>query len=66
SVPVRAIIPQVIYIVPHPKGLRELSELLAQGVLSIRIGATFALDQAAEAHRLAESHRVSGKIVLIP
>ncbi|MBO0783426.1 MAG: NADP-dependent oxidoreductase, partial [Ktedonobacteraceae bacterium] len=32
SVPVRAIIPQVIYIVPHPKGLRELSELLAQGV----------------------------------
>lgn len=64
--PVRYIIPQVIYIVPDPKGLRELSELLAKGILSIRIGAKFPLDQAAEAHRLAESHRVSGKIVLIP
>jgi NADPH:quinone reductase len=64
--PVRCIIPQTIWITPNPGGLRELSALLAKGILSIRIGATFSLDQAAEAHRLAESHRVSGKIVLIP
>lgn len=66
STPVRYIIPQVIYIVPDPQGLRELSELLARGILSIRVGATFPLDQAAEAHRLAENQRVSGKIVLLP
>jgi len=66
GVPVRSIIPQVIYIVPDPQGLRELSALLAKGILSIRVGATFSFDQAAEAHRLAESRRVSGKIVLIP
>ncbi|MBE3560002.1 MAG: NADP-dependent oxidoreductase [Ktedonobacteraceae bacterium] len=65
-VPIRSIIPQIIYIVPDPKGLRKLSELLGKGILSIRIGATFPLDQAAEAHRLAESHRASGKVVLIP
>lgn len=66
GVPVRSIIPQVVYIVPDPHGLRELSALLAQGVLSIRVGATFSFDQAAEAHRLAESRRISGKIVFIP
>ncbi len=64
--PVRNIIPQTIWVTPDPAGLRELSALLAKGILSIRIGATFALDQAAEAHRLAESRTVTGKIVLIP
>lgn len=66
SVPVRSIIPQVIYIVPDPRSLGQLSELVARGVLSVRIGATFPLDQAADAHRLAESHTVLGKSVLLP
>jgi NADPH2:quinone reductase len=66
AAPIRSIIPQVVYIVPDPQGLRRLSMLLAEGALSVRVGATLPLDQAAEAHRLAESHRVSGKIVLIP
>lgn len=64
--PVRCIIPQTIWITPNATGLRELSALLAKGIVSIRIGATFTLDQAAEAHRLAESRTVTGKIVLIP
>ena len=64
--PVRCIIPQMIWITPNPAGLHDLSALLAKGILSIPIGATFALDQAAEAHRLAESRSVTGKIVLIP
>jgi NADPH:quinone reductase-like Zn-dependent oxidoreductase len=65
-VPIRSIIPQTIYIVPDPQGLRYLSDLLGKGVLNIPIAASFPLEQAAEAHRTMAGHSVTGKIVLIP
>lgn len=39
---------------------------LATGVLTPRIGARLSLADAAEAHRLQESGKVRGRIVLIP
>jgi len=40
--------------------------LLADGVLTAEVGATFPLTDASEAMRVAESHTVRGKVVLIP
>jgi NADPH:quinone reductase len=45
---------------------RELIGLLASGSITPRIGATFALRDAARAHELLESRTNIGKIVLIP
>ncbi|MBF6174055.1 NADP-dependent oxidoreductase [Nocardia blacklockiae] len=45
-------------------GLRELSELAAQGVLTLRVARTFPAAQAADAHRLLEAGGVRGRIVL--
>jgi len=39
---------------------------VAGGKLSLRIGATFPLGQAAEAHRQLESRSTTGKLILIP
>jgi NADPH2:quinone reductase len=39
---------------------------VATGKLSLRIGATLPLEQAAEAHRLLESRSTTGKLILIP
>jgi len=46
--------------------LSEVLELLATGRLSPRIGATFPLREAGQAHQLLESRNNMGKIVLIP
>jgi NADPH2:quinone reductase len=49
--------------------LRRTSELLAAvaaGTLDVRIGATFALADAAEAHRALEGRGTTGKVVLLP
>lgn len=47
-------------------GLSELLDLAAQGRLRAVIGGRFALDKAAEAHRLIEARRSTGKVVLVP
>lgn len=39
---------------------------IANGALRVRIGARFALEQAAEAHRALEGRRTTGKVLLIP
>jgi NADPH2:quinone reductase len=44
----------------------ELFGLIGAGKLSVRIGATFPLAQAAEAHRALESRATTGKVLLIP
>ncbi|HMN78790.1 MAG TPA: quinone oxidoreductase [Burkholderiaceae bacterium] len=44
----------------------ELFELVRTGALHIEIAATFRLEQAAEAHRAAESAGLAGSIVLLP
>jgi NADPH:quinone reductase len=43
---------------------RELFEWVARGELSVRIGAEFALADAAEAHRALEGRRTTGKVLL--
>lgn len=49
--------------------LRRADELFAavqDGRLDVRIGATFPLEQAAEAHRALEARRTTGKVLLLP
>jgi len=49
---------------PAGGGLSELLDLWAEGRLRIVVAATFPLEQAADAHRLGEQGRTTGKIVL--
>ena len=44
----------------------ELFDVVAKGIVSIRIGQRFALSEAAEAHRALEARRTTGSTVLIP
>ncbi len=44
----------------------ELFELIAAGRLDIRIGATYPLAEAAQAHRDLEARRTTGKVLLVP
>ena len=39
---------------------------IAEGALNVRVGARFALSEAAEAHRALEGRRTTGKVLLIP
>jgi NADPH:quinone reductase-like Zn-dependent oxidoreductase len=49
---------------PDGTGLRQLGELVAAGGLRPLVAETFPLDRAGDAHRLSESGRTTGKIVL--
>ena len=53
-----------------PEGLRadlaELFGLAATGTLTVTVGGRYRLDQAAEAHRVLEERRSTGKILLVP
>ena len=44
----------------------ELFDVVARGVVEIRIARRFALADAAEAHRVLESRAVTGSMVLVP
>jgi NADPH2:quinone reductase len=44
----------------------DLFSWVAAGKLKVRIGATFSLAQAAEAHRALESRATTGKVLLLP
>jgi NADPH:quinone reductase len=44
----------------------RLFDLIASGKLTVEIGQTFPLDQAAEAHRAIASRKTTGSTVLIP
>jgi NADPH2:quinone reductase len=49
--------------------LRRAGDVLGwiqQGQLKIRIGATFPLDRASDAHRELEGRRTTGKVLLLP
>ena len=39
---------------------------VATGALKVRIGATYPLAQAAEAHRALEGRQTTGKVLLVP
>jgi NADPH2:quinone reductase len=45
---------------------RELFEAVAAGTLDVRIGARFALADAAQAHRALEGRATTGKVLLLP
>ena len=44
----------------------DLFEWITEGHLRVRVGARFALAEAAEAHRALESRATTGKVLLIP
>ena len=44
----------------------ELFDLVARGILTIEIGRTFALQDAADAHREVEARKSAGSILLLP
>jgi len=48
------------------RGLDAVFQLSREGRLTIPIGKTFALAEAAEALRFLQSRRSTGKLVLIP
>ncbi|MFF2553689.1 NADP-dependent oxidoreductase [Nocardia sp. NPDC058058] len=54
------------YVAPSGADLRALTPLLEQGLLRGAVERVMSLADAAEAHRLSESGRVRGKIVLLP
>lgn len=53
-----------------PESLRaDLAELFAQaatGAVTVTVGGRYSLDEAAEAHRVLEVRRSTGKVVLVP
>ncbi len=56
------------YIAP-PEGQERTDDLFASmdaGELSVRIGATFPLEEAAEAHRALEGRETIGKVLILP
>lgn len=52
--------------VPDASRLYQLADDVARGEFTIPIARTMELSEIQEAHRLAESHSVSGKIILVP
>ena len=44
----------------------EVLDAVRSGALSVRIGATFSLDDAADAHRALEGRATTGKVLLVP
>ena len=48
------------------RGARELFEVVGSGQLKVRIGQTWPLEAAAEAHRALEARRTTGSSLLIP
>jgi NADPH:quinone reductase-like Zn-dependent oxidoreductase len=53
-----------ILVEPDPVGLAGLTHLVEDGLLQVKVDRVFELEQAAEAHRLAEAGHGGGKIVL--
>jgi NADPH2:quinone reductase len=48
------------------RGAKELFEIVASSKVKIRVGQTYALTDAAQAHRDLEARRTSGSTVLVP
>ncbi|MEA2648382.1 MAG: NADPH:quinone reductase, partial [Candidatus Binataceae bacterium] len=48
------------------RGLEHSFQLIREGKLTVPIGGSFPLAQAAEAHRFVLSRRSTGKVLLIP
>jgi NADPH2:quinone reductase len=48
------------------RGARELFEVVGSGRVKVRVGQTWPLEQAAEAHRALEARRTTGSTLLLP
>jgi NADPH2:quinone reductase len=44
----------------------ELARLAGEGSLTVHLGATYPLDEVAEAHRLVAAGKANGKVILLP
>lgn len=60
----RGIDVSVVSFVPDPDRLTALAGMLADGTLTVEVGAVFRLEEAADAHRLLEDGHAKGKVVL--
>ena len=49
-----------------PAALAQVAALAASGRFALHVAETFGFDRAAAAHRLVETRRAAGKIVLVP
>lgn len=62
--------PTVFHYIAERSELLERSAVIfgavAEGALDVRVGATYPLAEAAEAHRALEGRRTTGKVLLIP
>ena len=58
----------MVYLPKHFAETRsaELFDLVARGILKVEIGRTYALADAAEAHRDIESRKYAGSMLLVP
>jgi NADPH2:quinone reductase len=48
------------------RAARELFEIVGSGAVKVRIGQTYRLQHAAQAHRDLEARRTTGSTVLVP
>lgn len=48
------------------EGAKRLFEAVARGAIKVEIGGTFALADAAEAHRALENRQTTGSVILLP
>jgi len=64
--PERAIIPRKSYVNENGTQLAEISQLVNENKLTIRIADEYHLDEAAAAHQRAQNHGTPGKVLLIP
>jgi NADPH:quinone reductase-like Zn-dependent oxidoreductase len=53
-----------VLVEPDGHGLEQLTALVGNGALRVLVEETFPLERAADAHRLGEQGRTTGKIVL--
>ncbi|MGW9211059.1 NADP-dependent oxidoreductase [Embleya sp. NPDC055664] len=53
-------------VAPSGSDLEEITALVEAGHLAVHVAAVFPLAEAAAAHRLVETNRVTGKVVLTP
>ena len=64
--PERGITPTKSYVQENGRQLAEIADQLAQGTLSVPVGRTYPLSQAAAAHSDFERGGLRGKVLRIP
>jgi NADPH:quinone reductase-like Zn-dependent oxidoreductase len=55
-----------VQVVPSAADLREIGELVERGLIRVHVAGVLPLREAAQGHRMSQTGRVSGKLVLVP